>query len=227
MDVLLDAGARSDPSARGDGGTPLVAALFWGHREVSDLLVARCGVQPRNLRAAAGTGDAALVETLAGTPAAGAHRGFYRPHSGFPAWTPSDDPQEVLDEALAYAARSGRTSVLEPLVAHGACLETDVYRGTPLIWAASTGRADAVRRLLDLGADPIGRGGYGGESHGKAVTPLHLAAASGDAATVKVLLDAGADPTVLDGHSYGTPAGWARHHSHPEIAELIDDRAQG
>jgi len=227
VDVLLDAGARSDPSARGGGGTPLVAALFWGHREVSDLLVARCGVQPRNLRAAAGTGDAALVETLAGTPAAGAYRGFYRPHSGFPAWTPSEDPQEVLDEALAYAARSGRTSVLEPLVAHGARLETDVYRGTPLIWAASTGRADAVRRLLDLGADPMGRGSYGGESHGTAVTPLHLAAASGEAATVQVLLDAGADPTVLDGHRYGTPAGWARHHSHAEIAELIDDRAQG
>ncbi len=32
--LLLDAGGRLDLSARGDGGTPLVAALFWGHREV-------------------------------------------------------------------------------------------------------------------------------------------------------------------------------------------------
>ena len=32
--VMLDAGGRLDLSARGDGGTPLVAALFWGHREV-------------------------------------------------------------------------------------------------------------------------------------------------------------------------------------------------
>src|SRR5262245_64940885 len=33
-EVMLAAGGRTDLSARGDGGTPLVAALFWGHREV-------------------------------------------------------------------------------------------------------------------------------------------------------------------------------------------------
>jgi ankyrin repeat protein len=223
-DVLLDAGARSDTFGRGDGGTPLMAALFWGHREVADLLVARRGVQPRNLRAAAGAGDAALIDELAGTSQAGLHRGFYRPHSGFPAWAPSDDRQEVLDEALAYAARSGRSSALETLVRHGARVDADVYRGTPLIWAASTGRCGAVRQLLALGADPMARGNYGGESHGKQVTPLHLAAANGDADIVEVLLDAGADPSVLDGHGYGTPAGWARHGNHPEIAELIEAR---
>jgi len=133
-------------------------------------------------------------------------------------------PQEVLDEALAYAARSGRVEVLDALVGHGARVEADVYRGTPLIWAASTGRAAAVERLLALGADPTGRGSYGGKSHGRQVTPLHLAGASGDAATVKLLLDAGAGTAVLDGHGYGTPAGWARHSGHPEIAELIEGR---
>ena len=217
---LLAAGGRTDLSARGDGGTPLVAALFWGHREVVDVL-ARSGVCPRNLRAAAGVGDLALVEELAGTPQAGAHRGFYRPHSGFPLWNPSDDPQEVLDEALAYAARSGRLSVLDALVARGARLEADVYRGTPLIWAASTGRADAVRRLLSLGTDPTGRGTYGGEDHGEGVTPLHLAAAGGHAETARVLLDAGADPAAVDGHGYGTPAGWATHAGHGDLAEVI------
>jgi hypothetical protein len=50
--VLLDAGARTDLSARGDGGTPVVAALFWGHREVAELL----GREPLNLRVAAGLG---------------------------------------------------------------------------------------------------------------------------------------------------------------------------
>jgi ankyrin repeat protein len=219
-EALLAAGARPDLFARGDGGTPLVAALFWGHREVADVL-ARSGVLPRNLRAAAGVGDLALVEELAGTPQAGAHRGFYRPHSGFPPWRPSDDPQEVLDEALAYAARSGRLPVLDALVARGARLEADVYRGTPLIWAASTGRADAVRRLLTLGADPAGRGSYGGDTHGKDVTPLHLAAAGGHAEAVQVLLDAGADPAAVDGHGYGTPAGWASHAGHRDVADLI------
>ncbi len=200
-----------------------MAALFWGHREVTDAL-APAGVHPRNLRAAAGVGDRALVDELAGTPEVGAHRGFYRPHSGFPAWKPSNDPQEVLDEALAYGARSGRNHVLEALVDHGARLEADVYRGTPLIWAASTGRSATVERLLALGADPGGRGSYGGESHGKEVTPLHLAAASGDAATVKILLDAGADPSEVDGHGYGTPGSWARHDGHHDIAELIEIR---
>lgn len=217
---LLAAGARTDACGRGDGGTPLVAALFWGHREVADIL-ARSGIHPRNLRAAAGIGDRTLVDELAGTPQAGAHRGFYRPHSGFPAWRPSDDPQEVLDEALAYAARSGRVPVLDALVDHGARLEADVYRGTPLIWAASRGRSGAVRRLLALGADPMGRGGYGGETHGRQVTPLHLAAAGGDAATVQILLEAGADPSAVDGHGYGTPAGWAQHDGHLDVAELI------
>jgi len=220
---LLAAGARTDAFGRGDGGTPLIAALFWGHREVADIL-ARDGVRPRNLRAAAGVGDRALVDELVGTPEAGAHRGFYRPHSGFPAWAPSDDPQEVLDEALAYAARSGRVRVLDALVGHGARLEADVYRGTPLIWAASAGRSDAVGRLLALGADPMGRGSYGGESHGKQVTPLHLAAASGDGATVELLLDVGGDPSAVDGHGYGTPASWARHDGHDDIAALIEGR---
>src|SRR5205823_648703 len=102
--VMLAAGGRLDLSARGDGGTPLVSALFWGHREVAPLL----GLEPRNLRVAAGLGSADLIRELHGTRAAGAHRAFYRPHGGFPAWSPSDEPQEILDEALVWAAKSGR-----------------------------------------------------------------------------------------------------------------------
>ena len=82
--MLLDADAPVDVSARGEGGTPLVVALFWGHAQTADLLAERGGVHPRNLRAAAGLGRADLIEDLAGTPQAGAQRGFYRPHSGFP-----------------------------------------------------------------------------------------------------------------------------------------------
>ncbi|HEX5620789.1 MAG TPA: ankyrin repeat domain-containing protein, partial [Solirubrobacteraceae bacterium] len=39
--MLLDAGARVDVSARGEGGTPLVIALFWGHRVTAELLAER------------------------------------------------------------------------------------------------------------------------------------------------------------------------------------------
>jgi hypothetical protein len=47
--MMLAAGGRTDLSARGDGGTPLIAALFWGHREVLPLLgVSRgtCALRP-------------------------------------------------------------------------------------------------------------------------------------------------------------------------------------
>ena len=37
-ELMLAAGARTDLFARGDGGTPLIQALFWGHREVAELL---------------------------------------------------------------------------------------------------------------------------------------------------------------------------------------------
>ena len=51
--MLLEAGARTDLYGHGEGGTPLAAALFWGHAEVAELLAERA-VVPRNLRIAAG-----------------------------------------------------------------------------------------------------------------------------------------------------------------------------
>jgi ankyrin repeat protein len=213
-ELLLAAGARTDLYARGDGGTPLVVALFSGHREVVDVL----GLEPRNLRVAAGLGLVDLIDELAGTPAAGAHRCFYRPHGGFPAWQPADDPQEILDEALVWAAKSDRVEAIERLVELGADLDADPYRGTPLTWAAARGRVEAIRRLVELGADVNGRGTFGGPDHGQGVTALHLAAQSGEAVAVEVLLELGADPTIRDTIHGGTPAGWAQHGCHPELA---------
>jgi len=216
-ELLLAAGARTDLYARGDGGTPLIVALFWGHREVVDLL----GLAPRNLRVAAGLGLVDLIDELAGTPAAGAHRGFYRPHGGFPAWQPADDPQEVLDEALVWAAKSDRVEAMERLVDLGADLDADPYRGTPLIWAAANGRVAAIRRLVELGAEVNGRATFGGPDHGQGVTALHLAAQSDRTDAVETLLELGADPTIRDTIHGGTPAGWAQHGCHPELAERL------
>ena len=49
--LLIEKGAALDLEAHGAGGTPLVVALFWGHREVADLL-GRDLVAPNNLRTA-------------------------------------------------------------------------------------------------------------------------------------------------------------------------------
>jgi ankyrin repeat protein len=216
--MLLDAGAAVDGAARGSGGTPLIVALFWGNRGTAELL-AEHGVRPRNLRAAAGLGRL----ELAADP--GADRGFYRPHGGFPDWTPSDDPQEVLDEALSWAARNDRGEALRALVDRGAAVDADVYRGTALAWAAACGRVECVRRLVELGADPNRRTTFGGPEHGDKTTALHLAAQNGEIDAIRVLLELGADPTARDDLHDGTPVGWAEFAGNHAAADLL--RAHG
>ena len=78
--MLLDAGARVDVSARGDGGTPLIVALFWGNRDTAELL-AEHGVHPRNLRAAAGLGRLELATSPARTAASTGRTAASRPGS--------------------------------------------------------------------------------------------------------------------------------------------------
>jgi ankyrin repeat protein len=221
--MLLDAGAAVDVFARGDGGTPLVVALFWGNRTTAELLAER-GVHPHNLRAAAGLGRIDLLDELLATGSAGAHRGFYRPHSGFPPWRPSDDPQETLDEGLAWAARNDRADAVGALVERGAAVGADVYRGTALSWAAACGRLASIRRLVELGADPNQRTTFGGPEHGEKTTALHLAAQNGDLDAVRSLLDLGADPTAEDDLYRGTPARWAEHAGKRAARDLLRER---
>ena len=120
-----------------------------------------------------------------------------------------------------WAAKSDRVEAIERLVDLGADLDADPYRGTPLIWAAANGRVAAIRRLVELGAEVNGRATFGGPDHGQGVTALHLAAQSGRTDAVETLLELGADPTIRDTIHGGTPAGWAQHGCHPELAERL------
>lgn len=213
--LLVSAGARIDAEARGAGGTPLAVALFWGHRETAELL-AQSSVVPANLRIAAALGRLDLIDrafaadgTL--TSAARAARGFYRPHSGFPAWTPSDDQQEIIDEAFVWAARNGRSGAMARLLERGARIDADPYRGTALIWTAATDRIDTARWLLAHGAEVNRRATFGGPRHGENVTALHVAAQSASIPFLELLLEHGADPTARDAVYEGTPADWAAH----------------
>ena len=223
--LLIAKGADLDAEAHGAGGTPLIAALFWGHREVADLL-GRHSVAPGNLRAAAGLGIPELVEvcfsgqcTLAAE--AYAARGFYRPHSGFPDWQPSNDPQEVLDEALVWACKSDRVGVLERLVRAGARLNADPYRGTPLIWAAANNRTEAAAWLLDHGADVNQKATFGGLTHGQGITALHMAAQNGHMPMVKLLVERGADRSIEDDLYHGTPEGAAGYFGRVEVRDYL------
>ena len=227
-ELLIHDGADLDAESHGSGGTPLIVALFWGHREVADFL-GRHSMAPGNLRVAAGLGNQALLEqcfigkrTL--TFEACAARGFYRPHSGFPDWQPSANPQEVLDEALVWACKSGRTEVLPRLVEAGACLDADPYRGTPLIWAAACNRIGTATWLIDHGATIDRKATFGGPTHGQGVTALHMAAQRGHVTMAQLLIERGADPTIRD-DLYGSDAeGAANYFGQIAVRDYLHSR---
>jgi len=141
---LVERGAGIN-DAEADGTTALHWAVRSGDRDlVSALLAAganpnaanRYGMTPQHL--AAINGDAATLKALL---EAGA------------------DPNATLPEGetvLLSAARTGSSAAIEALVAAGAKIDAreNFYGETPLIWAAAEDHADAVRTLLEHGADP-------------------------------------------------------------------------
>ncbi|MDJ0975376.1 MAG: ankyrin repeat domain-containing protein [Planctomycetota bacterium] len=221
-ELLLAHGANPRVEVYGAGGTPLLQALFWGHAEAADALAAH-DITPMNLRVAAGLGRADMIHGLVEpdgslTAQAGDWRGYYRPHAGFPEWTPRDDAQEVLGEALCYAARNGRVNVLPRLHELGADVSSDVYAGTPLHWCAQQGRVEICRWLLDEGADVNARAMFGAQL---GVTPLHCAAWIDQVEAATLLLERGADPTLRDETHDGTPLDWAEYMQAPGVLELL------
>jgi ankyrin repeat protein len=90
-----------------------------------------------------------------------------------------------------------------------------------LVWAAKSDRVDAIRLLVELGADPNPRGTFGGPSHGEGVTAIHLAAQGGQREAVVTLLDLGADPLITDKLHGGNALGWARVAGHAELVDAL------
>jgi beta-lactamase regulating signal transducer with metallopeptidase domain len=94
----------------------------------------------------------------------------------------------ALDHALMRAAVEGDLEGINELINAGANVNADIAIGaapSPLIGAAREGKLEAVRLLLDRGADPnLALGGEG--------TPLIAAAREGHTDIVSLLLDRGA-----------------------------------
>jgi|GEM_PF-1407219 len=174
--ILLDAGAR--PSAPED---PLLSAVRAGHQDsVRDLIAEGRSPNPADqqgrsaLMHAAEKPDEAMVRILVDA-------GVDLEHS---------DARK--HGALHAAARGGDAAIVRLLVERGASVEGVAPKGagvaTPLISAASAGRLEAVRALIEAGADLKAKAG--GD-----VTALKAARAAGErkvAALIKEALAGGA-----------------------------------
>ena len=161
-ELLLERGADPRIETMLPGGTALMHAIIWGWPEVARVLAA-VDRAPHNLRVAAGLNDLAAIEKAfdsngALTPAARAHRAYYRPNYGWFPWPSSDDGPEVLDEALILAATNGHIEAAQALVAKGAAIDAKAYATTPLLRATFRNRVEVIDWLLDEGADPNATG---------------------------------------------------------------------
>jgi len=115
-------------------------------------------------------------------------------------------------DLLLSAALAGDVDGISRWRGHAAELLT--HRPDALRLAGEQHGVEAVRRLLDLGysidsAGPDGR------------TALHEAALRGHDGLCRWLLDRGADPGVRDRDFRGTPADWAAHAGHLELASAL------
>ena len=250
VDALLEAGAPTgcvggcDDQA--DGGTPLAHALVYGAARAADRIAA-VAIEPRNLRVTAGLGRLDLVRDAFAPdgslkPEAREARAFYRPHDEFPEWEPSDERQEILDEALVWAAHNARDdAVLEELIERGADPSAVPYVASGLHYAAWRGDTRVVETLLAKGADasrldrqygaPVWSwAAFGGHDELR-LRLLEVAAKSCLAAAVELgsiddvrrLLDGGADPNEgLEGHD--GPLALARCAGDDAIASLLARR---
>jgi ankyrin repeat protein len=84
----------------------------------------------------------------------------------------------------------------------------------PISIAAMRGQIEAVRALLDAGADANALDRRG-------ATPLHHAAGEGMADMVQLLLDRGANPNYREENWNSTPLDWAAYGENPAVVEML------
>jgi hypothetical protein len=160
--LLLDAGA--DPGSRTDGTTPLENAIVFGSTQMVDLLAER-GIIPAALWTYAACGRLDLVQACFDAD------GRLRPDAALPRPNPAnffpippripatDDPEQIMAEAFAYACQHGRTEVVRWFLDRGQNPDVAPFLGyTGLHLAILHQKVEVVRLLLERGADPSIRG---------------------------------------------------------------------
>ena len=225
-DLLIELGALAD----GDEPalTALKSNLLHSARSAVDDWLQR-GVKPVAFWMVASAGDldgarAFFNEDGSLKPEAADHRPNFADIGWWEETGRSDDPREVLGEALCLAAMNGRLEVVKFLVEHGADV-TFVPPGlggwSPLDCAAhaafpdpSVPRAEIVRYLLEQGAD-INRP----DPHWN-VTPLTWAVWRGNVALALELLERGASPDNVT--TWGTtPLHYAAQNNELELTRAL------
>jgi ankyrin repeat protein len=137
---------------------------------------------------------------------------------------PGERVSSGLDRALVRAAAAGDISGIEELFRAGAnvnCIVRYGEFGSPLIGAVKKGRLDAVRLLLDRGADPNLAPGIVNMARLGDRTPLIKAAEQGHVEIVSLLLDRGA---IIDRIGPGWPQNAlirASEKGHLEVVKLL------
>ncbi|MGQ0844627.1 MAG: ankyrin repeat domain-containing protein, partial [Sporichthyaceae bacterium] len=91
-----------------------------------------------------------------------------------------------------------------------------------VLWAAAHAGHEAVRLAVEFGWDVSAKGRSDVPIPTEWETALHHAAGEGDVNLIRLLLELGANRAVRDARFGATPADWANHFGHPEVAALLE-----
>src|SRR5688572_9224701 len=116
------------------------------------------------------------------------------------------------------ACTTGDVAALRALLEQDPGLARERLAGGTTALHAAARHADALRLLIDHGADPNAR------DVGDNATPLHFAAANAALASVHVLLDAGADVHGTGDVHNGEVIGWAARKGNDAVINLLLER---
>lgn len=119
---------------------------------------------------------------------------------------------------LTQAAARNDVAALRQLLAGGHTPDEGGDTWTALIWASRSGSIDAMRLLIDAGAD-VNRPGPTGDNWD--ATPLQHAILARQPAAVRLLLDRGADPNRSAGQRSLKPLFLAAGDTDPTILKLL------
>ncbi len=183
----------------GEGRSPLMRALYEGHRDVAAVLIERGA--PVGAHEAAALGD---LDKLSGAIGRSRRRARELSSDGF--------------APLHLAAFFGQVEAARLLLERGADLQARstsrrLPSVTPLHSAAAARQTEVAELLLEAGADP-------NVTHNGGWTALHSAAANGNIELARLLLARGAEPMPL-ADDRTRPIDFAIENRFRDVVELL------